>query len=390
MSEAEIRPESGEAGFSSAEPGAAAPSAGSRWSAFRQGLERRRDAEHAFALVRVLFLALWLIYCVASETSVLDSLRRPVALLTVLALAGAVWLLSRVGRDPKVAPRRRLAAAALDQLFICITLLLIGDRGAWLLPVSIIVSVANGLHFGRSYGLFAALLATAGFALALWLRPDMWPYASTLAKATAVGLLAIPAYVALVGERLMSAGEKLRERTREMTRLAMEDPLTHVADRGYFKRCLARAIDAAKKSDGDESFAVLCCDLDDFKMINDAHGQQVGDALLQEVSICLRKCVRGTDVVARLGGDEFGVYLRGINDADIAKRIARSIVAAVRAIDSVDSTAVQISCSVGITVVAAPVEDAVTADRVLARAGEAMSQAKRAGKNQFYLQWANL
>jgi GGDEF domain-containing protein len=65
-------------------------------------------------------------------------------------------------------------------------------------------------------------------------------------------------------------------------------------------------------------------------------------------------------------------------------------VGAVRAIESVDGTAVQVGCSLGITMVAAPVDDTVGVDRVLARADEAMFQAKRAGKNQFYLQWANL
>jgi len=361
-----------------------------RWSTFREGLSRRRDAEHLFGAVRVLLLALWAVFCVATDPSLAGNLRHPAPLVAVLALAAAAWLLNAASRDPDPSPRRRFAAAALDQGFIFVTLLILGDRGAWLLPVSLLVSVANGLHFGRAYGLFAAALSAAGFVGAVVLRPDAWMQSAILVKAAAAALVTIPAYVALVAERLINASEEYRARARKMARIAMEDPLTRLANRAYFKKSLTRAVENAKAGEGEESFAVLYCDLDNFKMVNDTLGHPAGDAVLRRVAEALRKCVRRTDVVARLGGDEFAVYLKGLSDAEIAKRIGRSIVEAVRSIDSVEGGAVQVACSLGITMVAAPVDEAVGVDRVLARADEAMFQAKRAGKNQFYLQWANL
>jgi diguanylate cyclase (GGDEF)-like protein len=361
-----------------------------RWSTFREGLARRHDAEHLFGLARVGVLSLWLIYCVVSDPSLVDIVRRPAALVAALALVAAAWLLNEASKDPDVSSRRRLAGAVLDQCFVFLTLMVIGDNGAWLLPLSLLVSVANGLHFGRGYGLFAAGLSAAGFVSAVLLRPDVWIHSATLVKAAAAALIAIPAYVALVAERLINASEEYRARARKMARIAMEDPLTRLANRAYFKKSLTKAVDNAKAGELEESFAVMYCDLDNFKLINDTHGHAAGDAVLRKVAEALRKCVRRSDVVARLGGDEFAVYLKGLSDAEIAKRIGRSIVEAVRSIDSVEGTPVQVACSLGITMVAAPVDDAVAVDRVLARADEAMFQAKRAGKNQFYLQWANL
>jgi len=377
-------------------PAAAAPSERRvrrprwRWSTFREGLAQRRDAEHKFGVVRLGLLAAWLIYCLVSEPTLLENLRRPAPLPALLALAAAAWLLNEAAKDPDASKRRRLGGVLLDQGFVFVTLLILGDRGAWLLPVSLLVSVANGLHFGRSYGLFAAVLSAVGFVAAVLVRPDAWTHSAILVQAAAAALIVIPVYVALVAERLINASEEYRARARKMARIAMEDPLTRLANRAYFKKALARAVDNAKAGEAEESFAVLYCDLDDFKMINDTHGHPAGDAVLRRVAEALRRCVRRTDVVARLGGDEFAVYLKGISDAEIAKRIGRSIVDAVRGIDSAEGFSVQVACSLGITMVAAPVDETVGVDRVLARADEAMFQAKRAGKNQFYLQWANL
>jgi len=361
-----------------------------RWSTFRRGLERRRDAEHAFGLARVGILLLWLVYSLASERSLAETFRRPAPLVALAALGAALWFLNQAAKDPEIAPRRRLAAAALDQCFICVTLVILGDRGAWLLAVSLLVSVANGLHFGRSYGLFAATLSAVGFDGVITLRPEAWAHAETLARAVAAALFVVPAYVALVAERIIKAGERQRARAGELTRITMEDPLTRLVNRAYFKRCLAEAIEGARVDEAEHGFAVICCDLDNFRQINQTHGRATGDSVLRKAAETLRECVRGSDVIARIGGDQFAACLKGISDAEIAKRIGRNIVAAMRAVEAVDSIPVQLSCSVGITMVGAPLAAGVTADRLLQRADEAMAQAKRAGKNQFYLQWANL
>jgi diguanylate cyclase (GGDEF)-like protein len=90
-------------------------------------------------------------------------------------------------------------------------------------------------------------------------------------------------------------------------------------------------------------------------------------------------------VVARLGGDEFAVYLKGIADEPIAGRIAQSMLAAVGAIREVDGMPIVVGCSIGITLFEAPVPEGIDADQVLARADEAMFEAKRDGKGRFQL-----
>ena len=145
----------------------------------------------------------------------------------------------------------------------------------------------------------------------------------------------------------------------------------------------------ARTGDDPQGFAILYCDLDGFKSVNDTHGHHVGDVLLKQVAKALSACVRGSDTVGRMGGDEFAILLTGISDVEIARRIGAQVVQRVRAIERVEGRTIRVSCSVGITLVAAPLDEHDQIDSILKRADDAMYQAKRAGKNQFYLQWAN-
>jgi diguanylate cyclase (GGDEF)-like protein len=70
-----------------------------------------------------------------------------------------------------------------------------------------------------------------------------------------------------------------------------------------------------------ERFAILCIDLDRFKIANDTLGHQAGDVLLREVAQRLRHCVRGVDTIARVGGDEFVVLAQSPDVTELAKRI---------------------------------------------------------------------
>ncbi len=84
------------------------------------------------------------------------------------------------------------------------------------------------------------------------------------------------------------------------------DGLTGLSDRFWFRERLAAMLAAAESA---EHVAVLMIDLDRFKAVNDTHGRQIGDALLQVVAQRLRSAVREGDVVSRLGGDEFAVVM---------------------------------------------------------------------------------
>lgn len=117
-------------------------------------------------------------------------------------------------------------------------------------------------------------------------------------------------------ERVESA---LRESEARFTHLATHDALTELINRSEFEARLQRLV--ARMPRAGSTHAVLCLDLDQFKVINETCGHSAGDALLRELARLLRACVRDCDTVARLGGDEFGVLLE---DCDLERALERA------------------------------------------------------------------
>ncbi|MFF2957866.1 diguanylate cyclase CdgB [Streptomyces sp. NPDC057963] len=124
--------------------------------------------------------------------------------------------------------------------------------------------------------------------------------------------------------------------------------------------------------DGAKGLAVLFCDLDGFKSINDRFGHHTGDVVLIEVARRLTTCVRDGDTVARLGGDEFVVLADGLgaaDAADLAVRLRNAIIPPIR----VDGRAVRVGASFGIGWAAC----GMTAEEVLRSADQRMYVEKR-------------
>lgn len=112
--------------------------------------------------------------------------------------------------------------------------------------------------------------------------------------------------------------ELYRARER-LSHLATHDPLTELANRPLFSDRLAHAFELARRRD--TALAVLFCDLDSFKRVNDLHGHATGDETLVETARRIRSAVRTADTVARLGGDEFAVLAEDVDEAE-ARHIA--------------------------------------------------------------------
>jgi diguanylate cyclase (GGDEF)-like protein/PAS domain S-box-containing protein len=112
--------------------------------------------------------------------------------------------------------------------------------------------------------------------------------------------------------------------------------------------------------------ALLFCDLDRFKPVNDELGHHVGDEVLRQVAERLRACVRDDDVVARTGGDEFVVLARGAS-TDVADELVERITEAIEAPFPVPGGQVELGISIGTARSESPLTDAV-----LARADKAM------------------
>jgi diguanylate cyclase (GGDEF)-like protein/PAS domain S-box-containing protein len=170
----------------------------------------------------------------------------------------------------------------------------------------------------------------------------------------------------------------LSDRKRLEARLAHDaghDALTGLPNRQQLFHLLTNTI-------GDrERMAVMFCDLDDFKVVNDSLGHSVGDRLLQVVADRLQTATRGGDIVGRLGGDEFLVVCRNIGtDLEVAA-IADRLLSAVKAPISLDGREHVVSMSVGVAfgIGSDP------ANEIVQRADLAMYAAKQAGRRRVAL-----
>ena len=141
-------------------------------------------------------------------------------------------------------------------------------------------------------------------------------------------------------------------------------------------------ITAALRNDSGTRAALLFLDLDDFKSINDRFGHPVGDRVLCCLAGEIRARVRESDVVGRLGGDEFVVFLRNVSsEKDVARKAEElcNLNCATLCADLADEAPVT-SCSVGI---AMSPEDGVDYAELMARADNALYQAKARGKRRY-------
>ena len=137
----------------------------------------------------------------------------------------------------------------------------------------------------------------------------------------------------------------------EIESLAFFDPLTRLPNRRLLRDRLRQALAASNRSH--QQGAVLFIDLDHFKALNDNHGHEKGDQLLQQTAQRLSDCVRVGDTVARLGGDEFVVMLKDLSpdDAEAAAQVeavGAKVLAALKQPYSLGSVEHQGSGSVGI------------------------------------------
>jgi diguanylate cyclase (GGDEF)-like protein/PAS domain S-box-containing protein len=165
-----------------------------------------------------------------------------------------------------------------------------------------------------------------------------------------------------------------------LERLAHRDPLTGLPNRSMLFDRLRQALAVAVRNS--RQVAVLFIDLDGFKQINDQHGHEVGDQVLQRVASRLQDMLRATDTVARLGGDEFVIIapgLRGVEDAEI---LADKILERFREPLDLPGLDIVISPSIGIAVY--PLDES-NPENLIRHADGAMYQAKQAGRGQYRL-----
>jgi diguanylate cyclase (GGDEF)-like protein len=163
---------------------------------------------------------------------------------------------------------------------------------------------------------------------------------------------------------------------RELDRRARVDDLTGLLNRAEVLEQLGHMVAGGRRR-GD-NVAVLFCDIDWFKDVNDKYGHAAGDEVLRVVAQRIGSTIRQDDIAARFGGDEILAVLAGVHDVSEALRVAEKVRLACRediaALDSV----VQVTVSIGVVLARA----GVPIDEVIADADRAMYQAKQSGRDR--------
>jgi diguanylate cyclase (GGDEF)-like protein len=262
-------------------------------------------------------------------------------------------------------------------LFVAITAIIIfGIPLAWTVAIAVL---ALGLYLvfelqNPSLGIGSAVGATLFFASGIF---------ATVAARRTITILSQKTFLFGLRDRRQVA--ELAEANHQLVLLARTDPLTGIANRRWMTETLKRICNSDGKCP--TGVAMLMCDIDDFKKLNDRLGHNEGDRCLIRVASILQENVRrDCDHVARFGGEEFLVVL-----PDVGERGA--IIAAERIRQSVEDASIPnpasrvsryVTLSIGVAVACSRDQD-VSSEQLQRQADEALYLAKRAGRNRVVL-----
>lgn len=179
-----------------------------------------------------------------------------------------------------------------------------------------------------------------------------------------------------LNRKLASTVAELEDREVDLARQAFHDPLTGLVNRVLFSDRLDHALDRQSRDHG--TLAVMLCDLDDFKSVNDTLGHLSGDEVLKQVASRLESSVRQADTIARFGGDEFALLIENVESAEDAIRAVERVGQMLRTPLHVAETELKMSASVGIVLAAGP---GATGEELLRDADIALYEAKYSGKS---------
>lgn len=159
---------------------------------------------------------------------------------------------------------------------------------------------------------------------------------------------------------------------------ADRDPLTKLYNRNSSKERI-EALQKNSELKPGVVHAYVILDIDNFKVLNDTLGHQIGDQALQDIAEILQRHFRSYDVIGRLGGDEFMVFMKSIPQ----EAVCRNISSLLKKLDKTyekDGQSVQITASVGIALISDPETEI---QEMYNRADQALYEAKKEGKNGF-------
>lgn len=181
---------------------------------------------------------------------------------------------------------------------------------------------------------------------------------------------------------ILGLSEDITERKsleQKLVYMAHYDTLTGLFNRAYFYEQLDKVISRHKRRGS--SFAFMYFDIDNFKIINDTHGHDIGDAVIRMFSERVASMIREVDVLGRLGGDEFALIIEDLASIHSAEVVANKILEAMRPPFEVRELELNISTSIGVAIYKMGME----ADDLVSSADQAMYKAKQSGRSRFEL-----
>jgi len=172
--------------------------------------------------------------------------------------------------------------------------------------------------------------------------------------------------------------EELRRKNQELEAISITDQLTGLSNRRYLYRRFTEEMSRARRQD--VALGCVMLDIDDFKLVNDRFGHDIGDTVLKEMGTLLQRTVRKEDIVARYGGDEFVILGQG--DEGGLRTAAERVRESVESFTFVArQTSIRLTVSCGVAA-AHPSSGMDEADELLRCADSALYLAKANGRNR--------
>lgn len=289
----------------------------------------------------------------------------PWTLAMIAVAAVGFWSMER-GLPSRRHPEYTIAAAwCLAQIGIGVAIALTGAATSYAIAWLAIPVATLPARFSLR-GVVAGVLFTLGVLLAATIAPDPAQARDDYLYILCAAVVVIS--IAVYGVPLMTSDAEHRSGS-------LIDPLTGLLNRAQLETRFDELAYQAKVSG--QPLAMLMCDLDHFKVVNDAHGHATGDDVLRDSAYAIRRNLRPFDVVYRLGGEEFLALLPGtgpVRAMAIAERLRSTV-------ELGPTGGVPMTVSVGVAVLSPDAEDR-TYETMFARADGALYAAKAAGRNQ--------
>jgi diguanylate cyclase (GGDEF)-like protein len=305
---------------------------------------------------------------------------RGTALLFLGAIVAAPWLPAATylpaalagisfGIGQYIAIRRQVLAPMVYAWFVCVFFMVVTIAVSHTVLTGGVVVLFFPLS-GACAGFPSRLVrACVAYMAALAIGAGALTYHSSPVRNPAMLIMFV---MALVG--VAAVTEASRQAMWDDRAAAVRDALTGLLNRGALERRARELHDESLTQLG--PVGVVIADVDDFKLINDQHGHQRGDAVLRDLAERLRSSVRSYDQCFRLGGEEFLILLPGA-DVDASRKVAEKLRELVR---STPIAGVPITLSLGVA--ASPVGSAFRYEEMLALADSALYEAKRDGRDR--------